>query len=119
MILLVEDDPLSGRAMALALKTAGHQVINASNGAEALDLIALHDFELVITDLVMPDLNGLNLINAIRLKRPKLPIILVSGYLAKDAGRAIFDAAATFLQKPVNPTALIMAVERVLSKSKL
>jgi len=67
----------------------------------------------------LPNLNGLNLINAIRVKQPKMPIILVSGYLAKDAGRAIIDEAAAFLQKPINPTALVMAVERVLSKSKI
>jgi len=118
MILLVEDDPASGRAMALALKTAGHEVMNANNGAEALEMLAVRDFKLVITDLVMPNLNGLNLINAIRVKRPKLPLILISGYLPKDAGKAIIDETAAFLQKPVNPTALVMAVERVLSKSK-
>ena len=42
----------------------------------------------------------------------RMPLILMSGYLAKDAGRAITDEAAAFLQKSVNPTALIMAVER-------
>ena len=118
MILLVDDDPPSGRAMALALKTAGHDVMNANSGAEALELLAVIDFELVITDLVMPDLNGFNLINSIRFKQPKMPVILVSGYLAKDAGKAIVDEAAAFLQKPVSPTALVMAVARVLSKSK-
>ena len=56
MILLVEDEPPSGRAMALALKTAGHDVMIANSGAEALELLALHGFELVITDLVMPNL---------------------------------------------------------------
>ena len=58
------------------------------------------------------------IINTIRLKRPKMPVILVSGYLAKDAGKAIVDETAAFLQKPVSPTALVMAVARVLSKSK-
>jgi two-component system, cell cycle response regulator CpdR len=118
MILLVEDDPPSRRAMLLALKTAGHEVMGAGDGTEAMELLALHDFELVITDLVMPNLNGLNLINTICFKRPHMPIILVSGYLAKDAGKAIIDQTAAYLQKPVNPTALVMAVERVLSKSK-
>jgi DNA-binding NtrC family response regulator len=118
MILLVEDDPPSSRAVTLALKTAGHEVISASDGTEALELLALHDFELVITDLVMPNLNGLNLINAIRLKRPRMRIILMSGYLAKDAGKAIIDQTAAYLQKPVNPTTLLMTVERVLAKSK-
>jgi DNA-binding NtrC family response regulator len=111
MILLVEDDPPSSRALTLALKTAGYEVINADNGTEALELLVMHDFELVITDLVMPNLNGLNLINAVHFKRPHMPVILMSGYLVKDAGKAIIDQTAVFLQKPINPTALIMAVD--------
>jgi DNA-binding NtrC family response regulator len=96
----------------------GHEVMSADNGTEAMELLHKHDFELVITDLVMPNLNGLNLINAIRLKRPRMPVILMSGYLSKDAGKAIIDQTAAYLQKPVNPTSLIMTVERVLTKSK-
>jgi DNA-binding NtrC family response regulator len=118
MILLVEDDRPSSRVMSLALKTTGHEVMSAADGTEAMELLAIHDFELVITDLVMPQLNGLNLINAIRLKRPGMPVILMSGYPAKDAGKAIIDQTAAYLQKPINPTSLVMAVERVLSKSK-
>lgn len=118
MILLVEDDPPSSHAMSLALKTAGHEVTNAGDGTEALEILTTGNFELVITDLVMPNLNGLNLINTIRLKWPHMPLILMSGYLSKDAGKVILAGNAVFLQKPVNPTALVMAVERVLSKSK-
>jgi DNA-binding NtrC family response regulator len=118
MILLVEDDPASGRAMSLALKTAGYEVMDKGDGTEAVEMLTTRNFELVITDVVMPNLNGLNLINTIRLKSPHMPLILMSGYLSKDAGKAIIDQTAAFLQKPVNPTALIMAVKRVLSKSK-
>jgi DNA-binding NtrC family response regulator len=118
MILLVEDDPTSSCGLSMALKTAGHKVMNAADGAEALEMIGLHSFELVITDLVMPKLDGLKLINAIRLKSPNMPLILMSGYLSKEAGQAIIDQTTAFLQKPVNPTALIMTVEGMLSKSK-
>jgi two-component system response regulator FlrC len=118
MILLVEDDAPNRRAVTLALKTAGHEVMNASDGTEALKLLSIHDFDLVITDLVMPNLNGHNLINTIRLKWPHMPIILMSGYLAKDAGKAIIDGKAAYLQKPFTPTALMMAIERLLPKSK-
>jgi CheY-like chemotaxis protein len=117
MILLVEDDAPNRRAVTLALKTAGHEVMNASDGTEALKLLSIHDFDLVITDLLMPNLNGLNLINTIHLKWPHMPIILMSGYLAKDLGKAIIDGMSAYLQKPFTPTALIMAVERVLSKA--
>ena len=54
MILLVEDDGPSSRAVTLALKTAGHEVMNASDGVEAIELLSKHHFELVITDLLMP-----------------------------------------------------------------
>ena len=117
MILLVEDDIPNQRAITLALKTAGHEVVNAGDGTEALELLSMHDFELVITDLLMPNLNGQNLINTIRLKWPHMPIILTSGYLSQDLGKAIMEGIAAFLQKPFSPTALIMTVERLLPKS--
>jgi two-component system, OmpR family, response regulator len=106
MILLVEDDPTSSRILSAALKTAGHEVMNADDGTEALELLAKHHFQFVITDLVMPNLNGLNLIKKIRLKWQHMPLILMSGYLAKDTGKAIIDQTAAYLQKPVNPTTL-------------
>ncbi len=118
MILLVEDDGPSSRAVTLALKTAGHEVMNASDGVEAIELLSKHHFELVITDLLMPKLNGQNLFNTIRLKWLHMPIILMSGYLSKDLGNAITDGMSAFLQKPFIPTALLMTVERLLPKSQ-
>ena len=117
MILLVEDDIPNQRAVTLALKTAGHEVMNAGDGTEALELLARHHFELVITDLLMPNLNGINLINTIRFKWPDIPLILMSGYLPQDLGKAIMEGIAAFLQKPFSPTTLIMTIERVLPKS--
>jgi two-component system response regulator FlrC len=116
MILVVEDDGPSRRAVALTLKTAGHEVMNAGDGTEAQELLSMHHFDLVITDLLMPNLSGLNLINTIRLRWPRMPIILTSGYLSQDLGKAIIDGMSAFLQKPFTPTALIMTVERLLPK---
>jgi len=118
MILVVEDDIISARALTLILRTAGHEVMNSGDGTEALELLAKHRFELVITDLLMPKLNGLDLINTIRIKWPDVPLILMSGFLWQDAGKAIMDGRATFLQKPIQPTTLIMTVERLLPKSR-
>jgi CheY-like chemotaxis protein len=117
MILLVEDDAPNRRAVTLALKSAGHEVMSAGDGTEALELLARHHFELVITDLLMPNLNGLNLINSIRLKSPDVPLVLMSGYLPQDLGKSVMKGIAAFLQKPFSPTTLIMTVERLLSKS--
>ena len=91
--------------------------MNAGDGTEAQELLSMHHFDLVITDLLMPNLSGLNLINTIRLKWPHMPIILTSGYLSQDLGKAIIDGTAAFLQKPFTPTALLMTVERLLPKA--
>jgi len=79
MILLVEDDGPSLRAMTLALRTANYDVATASNGTEALALLAESRFEAIITDLVMPNMNGLDLINLIRRQWPDMGVILMSG----------------------------------------
>jgi len=79
MILLVEDDGPSLRAMTLALRTAKYDVATASNGTEALALLAESRFEAIITDLVMPNMNGLDLINLIRRQWPDMGVILMSG----------------------------------------
>jgi DNA-binding NtrC family response regulator len=117
MILVVEDDGPSGRATALALKTAGHEVMNAGDGTEALELLAKHEFELVITDVVMPNLSGFDLINTIRLKSPQMPVILMSGHLWQKTGKTILDDRTVIFQKPISPTELLTAVERLLTKA--
>src|SRR5439155_21311738 len=116
MILLVEDDGPSLRAMTLALRTANYDVATASNGTEALALLAESRFEAIITDLVMPNMNGLDLINLIRRQWPDMGVILMSGYIADNAGKAVVGGKEAFLLKPVSPTDLITTVERVLSK---
>jgi CheY-like chemotaxis protein len=72
MILLVEDDGPTQRAMALALRTANYEVTTTSDGTEALALLAKSRFDVIITNLVMPNMNGLDLINLIRLRWPHM-----------------------------------------------
>jgi len=118
MILLVEDDGPSQRAMALALRTANYEVTTVSDATEALALLAKSRFEVIITDLVMPNMHGLHLINLIRNQWPHMGVILMSGYITNNAGQAVMGGKEAFLLKPVSPTDLITTVERVLSKRK-
>lgn len=115
MILLVEDDGPSQRMMALALRSANYEVTTASDAKEALALLAKSPFEVIITDLVMPNMNGLELIKLIRREWPHMCVILTSGYVADETGKAVVGGKEAFLLKPVSPTDLIAAVERVLS----
>ena len=119
-ILLVDDDDLLVNAQSEFLRRAGHAVCTAGNGNEALDMVAANDFDLVITDINMPEKEGLETIAALRRIAPKIKIIATSGGTVSIGARdnlsmaQIFGAAFT-LAKPVSGDALITAVTRVLS----
>jgi DNA-binding NtrC family response regulator len=116
MILLVEDEAVTRLAFGQLLRAHGHEVMEAGDGAQALALLNKLRFDLVITDLVVPNLNGLNLASFIRARWPKMPIILISGYLSENAGKIILEGLADFLQKPIRPSALVATVQRLLPK---
>ena len=66
--------------------------------------------------MVVPNLNGLNLISLIRTRWRSMPIVLISGYLSQNAGNIILDGVADFLEKPIRPSALVASVRRLLPK---
>jgi len=118
MILLVEDDAASRYAFARLLRGQGYEVIEAGDGNEAVAFLDGFAIDLVITDMVLPKINGLHLVSLIQARRPGIPIVLMSGYLSERAGKIILDESADFFQKPVRPSALVRTVQRVLPKSK-
>jgi DNA-binding NtrC family response regulator len=63
--------------------------------------------------MVLPRLNGMDLIARIQAKSPKLPVIIVSGYLSEEAGHNIFNGKVDCLEKPLRPSALVALVQRV------
>jgi CheY-like chemotaxis protein len=115
MILLVEDEAITRHAFADALRREGHQVIEAADGIQARSLLDEWHFDLVITDLVMPRLNGFGLVDQIRSKWPHIPILLISAFMSQHAGEIISNGSAKFIQKPIDPPNLIATVQRLLS----
>ena len=111
MILFVEDDSLSRRAFAQILRAEGYQVAEAENGAEALEILTTgaevltnEAFDLVIADLVLPGLHGVNLVHQIRARWPKMPIIVISGYLSDAPGKVILEGfAELFRSRLIQP----------------
>ena len=114
MILLVEDEIITRNAFADALQREGHDVLQAADGVQALSLLDKCHVDLIITDLVMPKLNGFELIGQIRSKWPHVPILLISAYLSQEGGRIISGETAEFMHKPIDPPDLIAAVQRLL-----
>jgi len=116
MILLVENDTISRNAFARLLRAQGHQVVEVTDGQEALEFLPKDNFDLVIADLVMPRVNGLELAAQIRRHWPVMPILLMSAYLSQDGAKIISDGFAEFIQKPIDPPVLIATVQRLLQK---
>ena len=114
-ILVVDDDRVI-RAMSVhLLESAGHRVAEAANGLEALRLLREVAFDILITDLFMPEMDGLELIQSVRTAGSKIRIIAMSGAGAL-VGTHFLDFAESLgadmvLRKPVVPAALLAAID--------
>ncbi len=116
-ILLVDDDK-SGREVALFnLRKAGYETVPAEGGLEALSLFSREDFDLVITDIRMPGLSGLELVRRIHRMVPCLPIIVITAFGGMEtAVEAMREGACYFIAKPFGRAHLQLAVEKVLGR---
>lgn len=120
-ILLIEDDELFRTTLAEALASQGYAVTQAEDGAEGVKRFQAAPTDLVITDIVMPNQEGIATVRALRQFSPKVGIIAMSGGLAKDAPLYLKLAgglgADRTLQKPFPLTTLLEAVKEVLALS--
>ena len=112
VILCVDDEqnPLTLRR--LVLQKAGYEVLTASSGKEALSLVASRKVDLVLSDHLMPGMQGTELARQLKAAHPKLPVILISGVNELPAGSA---AANAFLSKIEGPDALCKEVAAILN----
>lgn len=117
-ILLVDDDNGILKMGQMILQRAGHAVTTATNGNEALQRAAESQFDLVITDLIMPDKEGIEVIMALRKRMPGLKVIAMSGggrlNLDDNLAMARTLGAAHTLAKPFTGQELLTAIEAVL-----
>ena len=116
-ILLVDANEQLRRSLATILEEVGYSVVEADTGKEALRCIdsSSTEFSLVITDLVMPDMEGLELITWLRKSRPNFPIVAISGtFEGQFLHSAKVLGAKEILQKPFQRAAFLSAVEAAL-----
>ncbi len=113
-ILVVDDDARSLKNIAYFLRTEGYEVDEASNGNEAAHLLDGDGFDLVLSDVVMPGLNGLHLLEHTRSVAPEVPVLLMSGFFNIDPAQIIQQGAADVIIKPLEFDELLSKVKRVL-----
>src|SRR4029077_1100551 len=116
-LLVVEDDSAVRRLAAAVLRERGYQVQESENAVEALELIEGGPrFDLVITDVIMPQMSGKALHDEIKRRIPETRILLMSGYTDDAlAQHGILDDGLAFLEKPFSPARLARKVREVLA----
>ena len=114
-ILVVDDQPSMQDALNTSLQSEGYRVATACSGEEALTRIEAQEFDIVLTDLVMPGLNGLDLLERSRVLDPGAAVIVMTGYATLEtAVAALRRGACDYLEKPFSLDELTRCVRRLL-----
>ncbi len=119
-ILVVEDEPKSIRLLSMVLEDKGHSVSQATTVHRAKTLLATELFDLMITDVRLPDGSGIDLIESAHEDQPDLPVIVVTAYgNVTDAVRAMRLGAMEYMQKPFELEAMTVLVDKALAQVKI
>jgi CheY-like chemotaxis protein len=113
-VLLVEDDDDNRELMAEVLATYGCEVLSAASGREGLKMLSEHSVDVVVTDIGMPGMGGLEMARAAKAIAPRVPVVVVTGWAERDdiASARGRDVDAVLI-KPVDPDALTQTVSDV------
>ncbi len=119
-ILIVDDERAVRSALRVNLTKAGYDVVVASDGEEALAEIATTPPDLILSDLRMPRLDGMSLLESVQVEHPGLPMVLMTGHgSVRDAVQAMRSGAADYIIKPVRKDELLVILERALAARRL
>ena len=119
-ILVVDDETKMQRVLEIMLKKMGHEVACADNGAEALRELEAGSFDLIISDLRMPGVSGMDLLRALRTQGSDVPVIIMTAYgTIESAVDAMKLGACEYIVRPFDVDALELTVNRILSLKKV
>ncbi len=118
-ILVVDDSPVDRRLISGVLQKGGRfQIVTANNGADALAKLADFQPDVIVTDLTMPEMDGLQLVTAVRIQHSRVPVILITAHGSEAlAVQALEQGAASYVPKPQLAQKLLDTVEQVLARN--
>ena len=118
-VLLVEDDLTSARGISLMLKAGGMVVDIADNGEEAGELVRHYDYDIVVLDLMLPDMEGYEVVRRMRAARIETPVLILSGLSRPQAKvKGLGMGADDFISKPFDKAELLARMQAIVRRSK-
>lgn len=119
-ILIVDDDYFFRNLYSEILELEGYEVESVSSGVEAVEYVKLNDVDLVITDLMMPDMNGQEVLERTKQHNALIDVILITGHGSiESAIAALKSGAFDYLRKPVNKDELLLSVSRCIAQQRM
>lgn len=119
-VLVVDDDDSGREALSTLLRLSGYDVTSAATGQGALDLIDCQQYQVIVSDLFLPDKNGFDILQSVRKVSPSSEVIVVTGHAsAQSAVRAMKEGAFDYITKPIDFDELKIVVLKALEKQKL
>jgi len=120
LVLCVDDEPVTLRLMGRLLERAGLESVGADTPTEAIRLFETDDFDLVITDIRMPGMDGLAFLHAIRERDADVPVVVATGHATLDnAIRALHEGASGMLMKPFTADEFVTEVQHALDRANI
>ena len=114
-VLVVDDDPDTVDLLTTILSDAGYEVIAAFTGGDGLMVLEVESPDVILLDLQMPGLHGMDVLRRLRMARPEIPVIIVSGQGDAELARATLRRGAVdYIRKPMDPEHLVRAVAAAL-----
>jgi DNA-binding NtrC family response regulator len=114
-VLLVDDEPIVGKRLRPALEKNGYQVETCEEGTQALERIAQHTFDIVVTDIRMEPVDGIKVLEAALKKNPRTKVIIITGYATVEIAReALSKGAFDVIAKPFRPNDLREVIRKAV-----
>ncbi len=114
-ILVVDDEEIILTSCERILSQEGHGITSATSGREALAILGKESYDLIITDIKMPEMDGIEFMRLVREKNPEIAIVVITGYPSQESIReALSLRIVDYLPKPFSPTLLLEVVQKAL-----
>src|SRR3989338_2662899 len=118
-VLVVDDDPVVVKSCERILKTEGYKIDSAVNGQHAINILQNQDYDLVITDLKMPEVNGIDLIKWMKDSKHQTGIIIITGFPSQETIKDALDLGIIdYLPKPFTPPLLTDVISKAIILTK-